>query len=319
MYIITLLLINLSLSYSLSIPYMCNKVAIITGGTRGIGLGIAKSFSQKNYDLLLTYNNNKEKALETKKHLEYVYDNKVELISGDLALKKNRKQIFDYYDKVFDNSTYQLSAVVHNAGQYIGLTSDNYKNFKSNTTMIFGDGSMLVNDELITDKMDYYLQLYGISYIDICERAIKRMKNGGSLIGISSPGCNLLYKPAVPNLKTGYDLPGTGKTIMEYSMRYIARRTGYKNINCNIIVPGPVNTDAFDIMIKTLCEMIGGNLGIKFYKKIKVFIKNYFDNSLPMGILEPTQLGEVITFLCSDSGRVINGVIIPVDGGNHLK
>ena len=106
----------------------------------------------------------------------------------------NRKQIFDYYDKVFDNSTYQLSAVVHNAGQYIGLTSDNYKNFKSNTTMIFGDGSLLVNDELITDKMDYYLQLYGISYIDICERAIKRMKNGGSLIGISSPGCNLLYK-----------------------------------------------------------------------------------------------------------------------------
>ena len=76
---------------------MCNKVAIITGGTRGIGLGIAKSFSQKNYDLLLTYNNNKEKALETKKHLEYVYDNKVDLISGDLALKKNRKIKINLY------------------------------------------------------------------------------------------------------------------------------------------------------------------------------------------------------------------------------
>jgi short-subunit dehydrogenase len=88
MYIITLLLINLFFSFSLSMPYICNKVAIITRGTRGIGLGIAKSFSQKNYDLLLTYNNNKEKALETKKHLGYVYNNIVELISGDLVLKK---------------------------------------------------------------------------------------------------------------------------------------------------------------------------------------------------------------------------------------
>lgn len=88
MYIITLLLINLSFSFLLSMPYMCNKVAIISGGTRGIGLGIAKSFSQKNYDLLLTYNNNKEKALETKKHLESIYNNIVELISGDLVKKK---------------------------------------------------------------------------------------------------------------------------------------------------------------------------------------------------------------------------------------
>jgi len=43
------------------------------------------------------------------------------------------------------------------------------------------------------------------------------MTTGGSLVGISSPGCSNNYRP-----QPGYDMPGSGKCIMEYSMRYVA-------------------------------------------------------------------------------------------------
>jgi NAD(P)-dependent dehydrogenase (short-subunit alcohol dehydrogenase family) len=308
----------------ISISFSFTKVGIITGGTRGIGLGIAKSLSEKNYDLLLTYNTNKKQALQTKKYLETTYNNRVELIGGDLTQKENRKKIFTYYDKVFSNNTHNLSAVIHNAGQYIGLTSDNSKQLLNNETLIFGDGSLLNNNEdFNTNSLDYYYQLYGMSYIDICERAILRMNNGGSLIGISSPGSNVLYNPAIPSLKTGYDMPGSGKTVMEYSMRYIAYRCGYKNINTNIIVPGAVYTSGFKKMIQELFAYFLGNIGRKIYNNneeiIDNFIKKYASKRYPMGIMDPKQLGDVVSFLCSNKGRIINGVILPVDGGMHLK
>ena len=50
-----------------------------------------------------------------------------------------------------------------------------------------------------------------------------QMNDGGSLIGISSPGCTTIYNP-----QPGYDMPGSGKTIMEYVMRLMALNAGKK-------------------------------------------------------------------------------------------
>lgn len=304
--------------------FSMTKVGIVTGGTRGIGYGIATSLAEKKYDLLLTYNTNIVAAKEKKQYLEKKYNNRVELIGGDLALKNTRKAIFKKYDEKFKNNTHELSVVIHNAGQYIGLTSENNAKLKNNNILIFGDGSLInKNDDLNTNEMRYYQDLYGDAYIELCERAINRMNNGGSLIGISSPGCTQSYNPAIPTLKTGYDLPGSGKCIMEYAMRYIALRCGYKNINCNIIVPGAVETDGFNKMIETILTMISGKFGTIIYnnfkKKIDIIAKKAAKERYPMGISKPKELGDVVVFLCSKEGRLINGVSIPVDGGAHLK
>ena len=52
-------------------------VAIITGGTRGIGLGIAYHLATLNFDLILGYNNNTKAAEETKESLEKEHGVKV--------------------------------------------------------------------------------------------------------------------------------------------------------------------------------------------------------------------------------------------------
>jgi len=278
------------------------KVAIVTGGTRGIGKGIAEALAKKQYDLLLSYNSDYDSAIDTCKFLEKTYDCRVELFSGDISLKSTRKKLFKCYDLKYKN-THNLGVVVHNAGQYIGITSGNSDGLSTpSKTFSFGDGSLIDNDEFDINVMRFYQKMYGEAYIDICERSISRMKKGGSLIGISSPGCTTQFNPS-----PGYDMPGSGKCIMEYAMRLFALRCAPLNINCNIVIPGFTKTEAWD-RIGALRETTGDSIVEKMAEKYS-----------PNGPMTPDEVGEGITLLCSPEGRYITGVSLPIDKGVHLK
>jgi len=278
------------------------KVAIVTGGTRGIGKGIAEALAKKKYDLLLSYNSDYDSAIDTCKFLEKNYDCRVELFSGDISLKSTRKKLFKCYDLKYKN-THNLGVVVHNAGQYIGITSGNSDGLTNpSKNFAFGDGSLIENDDFDINIMRFYQKMYGEAYIDICERSISRMKNGGSLIGISSPGCTTQFNPS-----PGYDMPGSGKCIMEYAMRLFALRCAPLNINCNIVIPGFTKTEAWD-RIGALRETTGDSIVEKMAEKYS-----------PNGPMTPDEVGEGITLLCSPEGRYITGVSLPIDKGVHLK
>ncbi len=285
-----------------------NRMVIVTGGTRGIGKGISEAMAENGNDLLLSYMSNKGRAEECKKYLSSKYNIKVETISGDISTKETRDKIFKLYDNKYKN-THELKAVIHNAGQYVGLTALNENNLSKNYYN-FGDGSLLKvknsnkeeEREVYFEQMKYYQRLYGDAYIDLCERGLERMKNTGSLIGISSPGCNINYRPPV-----GYDMPGTGKCIMEFTMRLFAIRAAPRGINCNVIIPGATDTDALNKMIEEYGE--DKKKGLEFIK-----------SRIPMNnLLKPEEIGKVVNFLCSENGKKITGISLPVDGGSHLN
>lgn len=207
-----------------------HRVAIVTGGSRGIGAGISKALARDGFDILLTYNSNESAAMATVQTLKEKYGRNAMAVGGDIALRETHDKIFETLDEHFGDGC--LATVVHNAGQYIGITSENSWQLRAETKC-FGDGSLCNNDEPDLRHMRYYNRLYGEAFVELLERSIPRMRNGGSLIGISSPGCTQQYKP---NL--GYDMPGSGKCVMEYAMRLYATRTSPNNINCNVIIPG---------------------------------------------------------------------------------
>jgi NAD(P)-dependent dehydrogenase (short-subunit alcohol dehydrogenase family) len=280
------------------------KVAIVTGGTRGIGFGISEALAKKRYDLLLSYNSDYKSAIDACKYLEKKYDCNVELFSGDISLKSTRKKLFKCYDLKYKHS-HHLGVVIHNAGQYVGITSGNSDGLnKPAKNLSFGDGSMFntYTDELDMSVMRFYQKMYGEAYIDICERSIVRMKNGGSLIGISSPGCTTQFNPS-----PGYDMPGSGKCIMEYAMRLFALRCAPLGINCNVVIPGFTKTDAWDRIGASL-QTTGDNM-----------IENMAEKYSPNGSMTPEEVGEGIYLLCSPEGRHITGVSLPIDKGVHLK
>lgn len=300
-------------------------VAIITGGTRGIGFGIATVLAGRGYDLLLTYNTNKEAAEASKCSLLEEYPScYIECVGGDMTLVSTRDQIFDCLDREFVDAadkasstrpSTKLQVLVHNAGQYIGMTSDNSDGLNASQAC-FGDGSILKEEEDGVKRPDfrsiqYYQRLYGEAWIDLCERSLQRMNDnddgaGGSIVGISSPSVNpALYRP-----DRSYSGPGSGKTVMEYSMRIFAKVVAERNINVNVVVPGMVETESWDSMSQYQQE---GETKLDMMQRLA-------DSLVPMKrIQQPTDIGEVIAFLCSPSGRFITGMTVPADGGQHIR
>lgn len=278
-----------------------NRLAIVTGGTRGIGRGIADALAREGFDLLLTYNSDTSAAITAAHELRKTHNRKVWCFGGDLTRRDTRDALFKLVDNEW-NSTHTLSVVVHNAGQYLGITSENAALLPAQSA-VFGDASLL-DDHGGTnlEAMHYYQQLYGDAYIDLCERGLARMHHGGSLIGISSPGCSLHYKA-----NAGYDMPGAGKCIMEYAMRLFALRCAGRNVNCNVVIPGVTTTDAW--------HKLARHRGMDE----KDLVSGIASRLSPMGTMTPHDIGTAIAFLCSPNGRFITGLSLPIDGGVHLK
>eukprot|EP00567_Pseudictyota_dubia_P011469 CAMPEP_0197443376 /NCGR_PEP_ID=MMETSP1175-20131217/9122_1 /TAXON_ID=1003142 /ORGANISM="Triceratium dubium, Strain CCMP147" /LENGTH=255 /DNA_ID=CAMNT_0042973993 /DNA_START=89 /DNA_END=853 /DNA_ORIENTATION=+ len=227
-------------------------IALVTGGTRGIGSGIARVLAEDGYDLLLTYNTDKDAADEFAASLAHDIGGelRVKCVGGDISLGSTRDEIFEALDSMTeasdDGCDGRLAVLVHNAGQIVGLTSENSEGIQAKA-LSFGDGS-LVDKEGRTDfdAMHYYRRLYGEAFVDLCERSLLRMGSsqdggGGSIVGISSPGVNSHYYG--PDWT--YSMAGSGKCLMEYSMRIYAVKVAARGINVNVIVPGITKTEAW--------------------------------------------------------------------------
>jgi 3-oxoacyl-[acyl-carrier protein] reductase len=86
-------------------------VALVTGGTRGIGLGIAKQLAAKGYDLIL---NGVREEIEVEYVLEDLRSMDVEVyyIKGNISLESDRQEIISKVKSRFG----KLNVLVNNAG-----------------------------------------------------------------------------------------------------------------------------------------------------------------------------------------------------------
>lgn len=103
------------------------KTAIITGGTKGLGKAIAEVFGKHNYNLVLTYLQDDEIALQTKKELEH-FNVEIMLIKSDVS---NEQKVIELLDNVSSNYK-SIDVLINNAGIAIDTTLEDktVDNFK---------------------------------------------------------------------------------------------------------------------------------------------------------------------------------------------
>lgn len=185
------------------------KVAVITGGTRGIGRGIALDFAKKGAGVVLNYNSNDEEAIKTLDMIKELGGYGV-LVKASVASASGCKEIIDVAVKEFG----RIDFLINNAGiSEIGLFMD-------------------VTDEAIDNMFDTNLK----GVVNTSRFAIDELiKTKGSIVNISSiwgnvgASCEVLYS--------------TTKGAINVFTKALAKEMAMSGVRVNCVAPGVIATE----------------------------------------------------------------------------
>ena len=195
-----------------------NKVALITGGARGIGKSIVLNMARNNYDIIINYNQSHEAANELAKEVNNISDSKVKVIQADVSEELEVQKMFLEISNEFSG----VDVLINNAG----ITKDGLS-----MRMKTEDWDSVIN----TNLRGSYL---------CSQNAIKSMMSNrwGRIINISS--VIGLYG----NLgQSNYAASKAGLIGLTKSM---SKELASRNITVNAIAPGFIKTE----MVETISE-----------------------------------------------------------------
>lgn len=189
-----------------------NKVAIVTGASKGIGKAIAIKLSEEGYDLILNYRSSKESIEEYTKELK----TEITLVQADVSKFDEAKKIIDAAIEKYN----QIDLLVNNAG----ITKDNLL--------------ARMTEEDFDDVISINLKGVFNCSKHVTKKMMKQRK--GKIVNISSV-VGLIGNPGQVN----YCASKAGVNGITKSM---ARELAPRNINVNAIAPGFVRTDMVDAL-----------------------------------------------------------------------
>ena len=190
------------------------KIALITGGSRGLGRDMALQLAKKGIDVVITYHSKKTEAEEVVAVVESLGRK-----AAALQLDVSKSNEFDVFVKNFQNilstvfGSDKFSALVNNAG--VGVHAD-----FANTT-----------EEQFDSMMNIHLK----APFFLTQKLLPLMSDGGSIVNISSGLTRFSF--------TGYEAYATMKGAVETLTKYQAKFLGNRGIRVNVIAPGAIETD----------------------------------------------------------------------------
>lgn len=243
-----------------------NKIALITGASRGIGEGIAIKFAEQGANIAFTYLSSEEKALALEKHL----------CSLGVKAKGYKSNAGDY------KAAEQLTADVLKDFGTIDICVNNAGISKDNLLL-----------RLTFDQWDEVMQANLKSVYNLTKHVIKPMmkSRSGSIINLSS----------IVGVKgnAGQSAYAASKAGIIGFTKSIAQEIGSRNIRCNAIAPGFIETDMTHYLKDGGAE--------KWMDKI------------PLGRFGKTDdVANTALFLASDMSVYITGQVLSVCGGMNM-
>jgi len=240
-----------------------NKVALVTGASRGIGEAIAVKFAEHGANIAFTYLSSEERA----KALE-------ERLSGmGIKAKGYKSDAGDY------KAAEQLAADVIKEFGTIDICVNNAGISKDNLLL-----------RLTPEQWDDVMQANLKSVYNLTRQVIKPMmkSRAGSIINLSS----------IVGVKGngGQSAYAASKAGVIGFTKSIAQEIGSRNIRCNAIAPGFIETDMTHYLKDGGAE--------KWFEKI------------PLGRFgKPEEVADTALFLASDLSKYMTGQVLSICGG----
>jgi 3-oxoacyl-[acyl-carrier protein] reductase len=239
-----------------------DKVALITGGSRGIGAGIVRRFAEQGANVAFTYRSSADSALAIEKELQEM-GVQAKAFQSDASsfgqAEQLVKDVIDTFGKV--------DILINNAG----ITQD--------TLML----------RMSEEQWDKVIEVNLKSVFNLTKQVLRpMMKNrGGSIINMSS-----IVGITGNAGQANYAASKAG--IIGFS-KSIAKEVGSRNIRCNVIAPGFIETDMTDALSDE--------------------VKNAYLSNIPMKRLgKAEEVADVCVFLASELSNYISGQTISVCG-----
>jgi len=201
------------------------KIALVTGGSRGIGRNTVLSLANRSIDSIFTYNSNQEEASKVASLVSEMGRNAV-----PIQLNTGVVSTFDSFVQDVDRELKALGAerfdyLVNNAG------ISHHNAFEKTTE----------------EELDALYQVHFKGVFFLTQKLLPLINDGGRIVNISTG-------------LTRFAVPGSGayasmKGAIEVLTRYMAKELGSRGIAVNTIAPGAIATDFSGGMVRDNPEL----------------------------------------------------------------
>jgi len=189
------------------------KIAIVTGGSRGIGRSAVLCLAKRGVRSIFTYNSNRAEA-------DKVVALAAEAGAATIALQLDVSDVGG-----FD------SFVEHVRGALDELDAERFDYLANNAGTSSGSGLATITEA----EMDALYNIHFKGVLFLTQKLLPLMSDGGRIVNVSSG----LARFAMPN-RIGY---GSIKAAVEALTRYLAVELGPRRIAVNVVAPGAIATD----------------------------------------------------------------------------
>jgi len=193
---------------------MKTKIALVTGGSRGLGRDMAINLAKKGIDVVLTYHTNKVEADKVVAEIRSLgrEATALQLDAGNVgSFDGFFQQVTGHLQEKTGSPNFDF--LINNAGTAL------YSLFADTTE----------------EQFDTALNIHYKGVFFLTQKALPYINDGGRIINISSG----LARVAFP----GSSAYGSMKGAVEVLTRYLAKELGPRRIAANVVAPGAIETD----------------------------------------------------------------------------
>lgn len=256
------------------------RVAVITGSSKGIGKAIAIEFANKGYKVVLNSRDEaelSEAAADVRKYLEG-NEERVSYLAGDISQETVCTSLIDHTIRTFG----RIDVLVNNAG--IGGTQKRVY-------------------DLTSDEWDYVIDV-NLKGAFLCTReALKRMTHDTKTNAPRSPYSIINISSVHESIPQPQSAPySASKGGMEMLTKTVALEVADKGIRVNGIAPGAIATDMNRDILEDEQKKKDEEIRIPMHR-----------------IGGPEEIAKVALFLASDDASYMTGTTVYVDGGLTLS